>query len=213
MRNSLGLRLRRLQLVVLLAMSALGLEAEIQPDDKAAFTVLSLKDGLVNASVSGIIQDSKGFIWLATQGGLCRYDGSGFKSFENEPFNENSISGDLIQTIYRDNDDVLWIGTYSGLNRFDIASEKFTRYRYSSSEEASLSNDLVIAIARDARGRLWVGTLNGLNRLDEETGTFKRYFHDEGDPNSIPNNTIRSLFRDSKGRFWGRHYGRRLRLL
>ncbi len=172
------------------------------PEDKAAFTVISLKEGLVNSSVSGIVQDSKGFIWLATQGGLCRYDGQGFKSYENQPFDENSISGDLIQTMFRDPDDMLWIGTYSGLNRLDLSTERFLRYRYSADDAASLSNDLVIAIGRDARGALWVGTLNGLNRLDEATGRFTRYFHDDKDPYSLPDNTVRSLFRDSKGRFW-----------
>jgi len=171
-------------------------------DDKAAFNILSIKDGLPNASVSGIVQDSKGFIWMTTQGGLCRYDGSGFKVYENEPFDENSISGDLIQTIFLDKDDVLWLGTYNGLNRFDPATERFERYRFSPDSATSLSNDLVITIARDAKGRLWAGTLNGLDRLDESTGAFTRYYHDDGNKRSIPNNVIRALFLDSKGRFW-----------
>lgn len=171
-------------------------------DDKAAFMVLSIKDGLPNASVSGILQDSRGFIWMSTQGGLCRYDGSGFVSYENEPFNDGSISGDLVQTIYLDETDTLWAGTYSGLNRLDAATGTFTHWRFSDSDPLSLSNDLVIAISKDARGSLWVGTLNGLNRLDEKTGTFKRYFNDPADPHSISNNTIRSLYLDSKGRLW-----------
>ncbi len=177
--------------------------AETPPrDDVAAFSVLSVKDGLVNASVSGIVQDSKGFIWLGTQGGLARYDGSSFRTFENEPFDENSLSGSLVQTLFLDSGDVLWVGTYNGLNRFDIATETFTRYVYDPAKPDSLSNDLVIAIARDAKGRLWAGTLNGLSRLDEGTGTFKRYLHDPEDPHSIPNNTVRSMFLDSRGMLW-----------
>ena len=171
-------------------------------DDKVAFSVLSLKDGLLNASVSALAQDSKGFIWMSTQGGLCRFDGLSFANFENEPFNDNSLSGNLVQTMFLDSGDLLWLGTYNGLNRFDTGTMRFTRYMYDERRSDSLSNDLVIAIARDARGSLWVGTLNGLNRLDEATGSFKRYFHDEADPGSIPNNTIRSLFRDAKGRLW-----------
>jgi signal transduction histidine kinase/ligand-binding sensor domain-containing protein/CheY-like chemotaxis protein/HPt (histidine-containing phosphotransfer) domain-containing protein len=178
--------------------SALPLRA----GEKAAFTVLSLMDELPNSSVSGIVQDTKGFIWMSTQGGLARYDGSGFKSFTNEPFDETTISSDLLQTIFLDKGDILWIGTYGGLDRFDTATERFTRYRYSVTDGASLSNDLIIAIARDARGSLWVGTLNGLNKLDERTGTFKRYFHDQSDQHSIPDNTIRALFRDREGRLW-----------
>ena len=171
-------------------------------DDKAAFTVLSVKDGLVNSAVSGIVQDSKGFIWFATQGGLCRYDGSEFKVFENEPFNDNSLAANLIQTLYLDTGDVLWIGTYNGLDRFDIATEKFTLYTYDPAIDDSLSNDLVITISRDARGALWAGTLNGLNRLDENTGKFKRSYNDQADPRSLSNNTVRSLHKDRQGRLW-----------
>jgi signal transduction histidine kinase/ligand-binding sensor domain-containing protein/CheY-like chemotaxis protein len=173
-----------------------------QLNDRAAFTILSLKDGLPNASVSGVLQDKQGFIWLATQGGLARYDGSNFKTWENEPFNNGSISGDLVQTFYFDESDTLWVGTYSGLNRFRPETDSFDHFRFSDSDPQSLSNDLVITITRDARGMLWVGTLNGLNRLDEKTGMFKRYFNDPADGHSIPNNTIRSLFLDSKGRLW-----------
>ncbi|MDP3177047.1 MAG: two-component regulator propeller domain-containing protein, partial [Spirochaetaceae bacterium] len=174
----------------------------IQTEDKAAFTVISSKDGLINSSVSGIIQDSQGFLWFSTQGGLCRYDGVSFKAYENEPFNENSISGNLIQTMFMDSGGILWLGTYNGLNRFDTRTESVARYRYDANLPESLSNDLVIAVARDARGTLWAGTLNGLNRFDEERGTFNRYFFVEGDPHSLPNNIVRSLYLDSRGRLW-----------
>jgi len=195
----------RIPLLFIAAIAAAGLAAQglsTRYNDAAAFTLLTLKDGLPNNSVSGIVQDSKGFIWLGTQGGLCRYDGSSFVLYENEPFQENCISSNLLQTLYLDEGDVLWIGTYNGLDRFDMATQRFTVYHYSRTLSDSLSNDLVISICRDARGSLWAGTLNGLNRLDEKTGRFVRYFHDPADPHSVPNNTIRALFKDSKGRFW-----------
>ena len=195
-------RIASIMILVMLTCALAAQTPDVGSDDKAAFNILSIKDGLPNASVSGIVQDSKGFIWMTTQGGLCRYDGSGFKVYENEPFDENSISGDLIQTIFLDKDDVLWLGTYNGLNRFDPATERFERFRFSTDSATSLSNDLVITIARDAKGRLWAGTLNGLNRLDESTGTFTRYYHEDGNERSVPNNVIRALFLDSKGRFW-----------
>ena len=188
--------------LVMAAVSVHWQTALLIGNDKAAFTVLSIKDGLPNSSVSGIVQDRQGFLWFSTQGGLCKYDGQNFISYENEPFDDSSISGDLIQTMYLDKSQTLWVGTYAGLNRFIPESQSFAHYRYSDSDPKSLSNDLVIAVSRDGQGNLWVGTLNGLNRLDEKTGTFTRYFSDPSNPNALPNNTIRSLFLDSKGRFW-----------
>jgi len=177
-------------------------ETQLSKEGTTTFTVLSQKDGLANTSVSGIAQDSKGFIWMSTQGGLARYDGSSFKFWQNEPFETDSLSTDLVQTLFIDKNDIVWAGTYNGLDRFDPATDRFVIYRSQADKPNSLSNNLVIALARDAKGRLWVGTATGLNRLDEANGDFTRYYNVPGNPRSIPNNTIRALFSDSSGRLW-----------
>ena len=47
-------------------------------DDGVRFELLGMKDGMANASVSCMVQDGAGFLWLGTQGGLHRYDGTAF---------------------------------------------------------------------------------------------------------------------------------------
>ncbi|HUX39017.1 MAG TPA: two-component regulator propeller domain-containing protein [Rectinemataceae bacterium] len=184
------------------ACAAAGSEPLVIQNDSSSFTVLGSKDGLSNTSVSGIAQDSKGFIWMGTQGGLVRYDGSTFKTWQNQPFNPNSLSTDLVQTLYIDKDDTIWAGTYYGLDRFDPATGSFKIFKTEAGRPDSLSANLVIAIERDAEGSLWVGTANGLDRLDEKTGSFVRYFNQPGNPRSIPHNTIRAIHSDRSGRLW-----------
>jgi diguanylate cyclase (GGDEF)-like protein len=169
--------------------------------ETAVFSSLGPREGLSNASVSGIVQDRAGFLWLGTQGGLFRYDGHSFKLYENEPFNLNSLCHNQVQTLYLDGD-ALWIGTYGGLNRLDLKTEAFTRYSNDPVRPDSLPNDLVIAVARDSRGSLWVGTKEGLGRLDEATGRFERFLHSDVDPRSLPANTVRALKADREGRLW-----------
>jgi diguanylate cyclase (GGDEF)-like protein len=193
---------RHVFLLLAIALSAFPAATQSAKGWQAAFSALSYRDGLSNTSVSGIVQDSRGFMWFGTQNGLNRYDGKDFKLYENEPFSDNTLSQNLIQTLFMDENDVLWIGTYGGLNRFDVATERFSVFRNSPDNDASLSGDLVIAITRDAKGRLWVGTANGLNLLKESDGTFKRYMHDPKDPGSLPNNVVRALCCDSAGRLW-----------
>lgn len=171
------------------------------------FETLDKDDGLSNLAVSSIVQDSRGFLWFGTQGGLNRYDGYDFKIYKKKPFDSNSLSHDLVQTLFIDKNDVLWIGTYQGLNRFDLSTEIFTRYRHIPNDGSSLSNDVVVSILRDSSGKLWVGTLNGLNILDEETGTFSHYYTDEDDPQSLNHNTVRSLYEDPDGNLWIGTYG------
>ena len=47
-----------------------------------SFEQISVKDGLSNATVVGIIQDKNGFLWFATRNGLNRYNGKNFKEIK-----------------------------------------------------------------------------------------------------------------------------------
>lgn len=167
------------------------------------FDHINQKDGLVNSSVSAILQDDYGFMWLGTQAGLQRYDGAEMILYTNQPFSENKLSHHLVQTLFYDGGDELWVGTYGGLNRLNTATGNFTEYTHEPDHPDSLSNNVVVAAARDMDGALWVGTLDGLNRLDDEhAGTFSRFEPEVDNERSIPDATIRALFLDSRDRFW-----------
>ncbi len=167
------------------------------PDaDTAVFNQLHTADGLANASVSSIFQDDYGFMWLGTQGGLHRYDGSDMRLYTNEPFADNQLSHHLIQTLFYEGGDTIWAGTYGGLNRLDSDTGHFRSFESDEDDTSTLDNNVVVSIGRDHRETLWVGTLSGLNRLDDEsTGTVTR-FSDE------ISSTVRALYLDSHDTFW-----------
>ncbi len=177
------------------------------PIDTFRLDHLTISDGLPHSSVSKILQDSNGFMWIGTQSGLTRYDGYNFTTYLNNPFDSNSLPHNLVQTMFLDDDDVLWLGTYNGLSKMDINSDTFSNFSNISANENSLSDEVVVAIERDKMGKLWIGTLDGLNLMDEESGTFRRFFHDPDDPDSLPDNTVRSIFNDAKGNLWIGTYG------
>ena len=77
-------RLTHFILLLFLAASAFGQQKTIK------FDTYSLEDGLSQSSVTGIVQDRYGFIWISTQDGINRYDGYSFKTFKNKPGNLNS---------------------------------------------------------------------------------------------------------------------------
>lgn len=168
--------------------------------ERPFFTVIGTRDGLPNSGVAALVQDAKGFLWIGTQTGLVRYDGYTFKLYENEPFVDNVISHNQVQTLFLDGD-ILWIGTYGGLNRLDLSTNKITNFQNDATNPASLRDNLVVAIARDVQGRLWVGTAQGLDRLDEKTGAFVHY-GPASNGTGIPQTMIRDLHLDRKGRFW-----------
>ncbi|TVQ25632.1 MAG: hypothetical protein EA382_06655 [Spirochaetaceae bacterium] len=201
------IRLTHTCLAILLLCAAHGVTAEV------VFERIGFESGLLNSSVSSILQDSDGFLWFGTQSGLQRYDGRAMLSFTSEPFNPDSLSHQLVQTLAYDPGDALWVGTYGGINRLDPATGRMSHARHVPGRDDSLSNDVVVAVARDAAGALWVGTLDGLNRLDSASdpfgpdARFTRFAPDADDPSAIPNATIRALRADSRGLFWIGSYG------
>ncbi len=170
-------------------------------DEVVRFINTGMREGLANASVSAMVQDAAGFIWIGTQGGLHRWDGRSFTLYENEPFDASSLPHNLIQTLFMDDDGVtIWLGTYGGLAKFDTKTGNFSSWTHDPANPASLANDVVVSIARDGAGRLWVGTLDGLDRMDGDV-----FIHYKADPKmqgAIAVGLIRSLFRDSRGLFW-----------
>jgi signal transduction histidine kinase/ligand-binding sensor domain-containing protein len=69
--------------------------------------------GLQNLAVQVVVQDRAGFLWVGTQNGLYRYDGSRFSSYgRNE-----GLPASRIESLHESLDGSLWVGTRSGLGR------------------------------------------------------------------------------------------------
>lgn len=141
------------------------------------FEHLTIEDGLPQNTVFRILQDSRGFLWVGTENGLCRYDGYSFKPYQNDPEDPSSLSHNRVYVICEDRSGTLWIGTDGGLNKFDRRRERFTRYKHEpENPNRTLSNDTIRAIFEDHSGVLWIGTHGGgLNKFNPESQTFTAY--------------------------------------
>lgn len=161
------------------------------------------ENGLSQNTVHDILQDSKGFIWFATEDGLNKYDGYNFTVYKNSQEDEYSISDNFIWTIFEDRSGVLWIGTNSGgLCKFDREKERFISYKNNPSDTNSLTLNNVRTICEDREGYIWVGTENGLDRFDREKNIFVHYRHDPKNIYSLSNNVVLAIFEDSGGDLW-----------
>ncbi|MCW4454997.1 diguanylate cyclase [Flavobacterium sp. MXW15] len=73
----------------------------------------SIEQGLPQLSVYAIAQDSDGYLWFGTQGGLARFDGVRMTAYGEAP--PARLPGPWIQALLAGRDGELWIGTYKGL--------------------------------------------------------------------------------------------------
>ena len=167
------------------------------------FEHLNLDEGLSQSVVLDTLQDQYGFLWLATQDGLNRYDGYQFKIFKANPDDPGSLSDSFILSLLEDDAGYIWVGTNAGgLNRYDPRTEQFSHYLHDPDDPHSLSHNTVPDILQDRHGRIWVGTNSGLNLLDPESGQFSHYFHDPDDPHSLVNNQVQALLEADDGTLW-----------
>lgn len=127
----------------------------------------------INADiVLDIQQDSSGFIWLATQRGLVRYDGYEFKPYVHSETDPSSLSGDYVQAIHFVGDK-MWIGTYSdGISIYDPAQDSFTRLQHDPENSRSLRENDVRAIDSNDDWVL-VATRSGVSLISTHTGELK----------------------------------------
>ncbi|MCD4732275.1 MAG: hypothetical protein K8R74_16845, partial [Bacteroidales bacterium] len=123
------------------------------------FRHLTTDDGLPNNKTSYLMKDSRGFIWITTSSGLCRYDGNNIKVFQYDPDDSTSLSDNHIYTnnIIEDTEGYLWIGTANGLNKYDHITGTFKRYKNDPDDPNSIACDFILCLYIDRYGALWIG--------------------------------------------------------
>src|ERR1700712_2976608 len=104
-----GFRLLKLFRFLLLIFAIIVTTCVHAQDQNLSSRFLTVKDGLPQGFVSGIVQDKAGFIWITTRNGLARYDGKKFKVFYHDSNDSSSIAGNIITNIFLDSRNRLWI--------------------------------------------------------------------------------------------------------
>ena len=177
--------------------------SDAMPSKPLEYTLYDDPTLLSIGEIKAITEDQQGYIWVAGNQGLVRYDGYTFKAYLHDDNDTTSISTNSINDILISDDGYLWVATYWELNRFDPATGLFTHFGHNPDDPRSLSHNSVMSLAQGANGVIWVGTIGGgLNRYNPQTQDFDHFTHQAGNKDSLSANNINALFEDSKGRLW-----------
>ena len=165
--------------------------------NKVNFKVLGVKDGLSQNIVTAVCQDKQGFLWVGTQRGLNRYDGSQFKFYGNESQKLTSLPSDFVQSIYETQAGELWIGTRKGLSRYNRVKDEFEHF-FPNHQDADFQ---VFTIYEDRKANLWIGANSGLYCLGKDYNKFINYklTYNQTHKKDI---AVRAIYEDSKGNIW-----------
>jgi PAS domain S-box-containing protein len=178
---------------VLCAISFLGAGAlareGAQEPSVHAVEIWQQPQGLPQNSVLALLQTRDSYLWIGTKGGLSRFDGVRFTTFDDG--NKQQLKENEVWALAEGSDGSLWIGTYGGgLSR--LKDGKFTIYTTAD----GLVSDVVARLCADDEGGVWIGTDGGLSYF--KGGRFTNYTV----ANGLAHNVVRQLYRDPSGTVW-----------
>ena len=109
---------------------------------------------LSSSLINKIFQDKNGMIWIATEDGLNRYDGTKFIVYKHTPKDENSLCHNYVRVLKEDSQGHLLIGTHAGIQMYDPARDNFSpRAKW---KNGKVFNSNVIDILERKNGQIWV---------------------------------------------------------
>ena len=183
--------------ITLLAIAILGVEKgyNVYAKEQINFKNITIEDGLIQGTVEALFQDSKGYIWIGTNDGLCRYNGYQFNVYRVEE-NNNSINNNYILDIKEDEDGDIWVATADGLSRIRNNGQSIINY-LDKSDNGNLTNANVNSILITKDNKILAATADGLNIYNEEKDCFEEIYRSE-----ISNTYIESITEDEDGNIW-----------
>ena len=127
-------------------------------------------EGLSQNTVNALHQDPEGYVWIATQNGLHRFDGYSYARLEHRPKEPDSLRDSFVTALASDAER-LFIGTRTRwVTALDRRSGKLTHYPDADALATSSPLSSVQALLHIEGQGLWVGTAAGIDLLDPASG-------------------------------------------
>jgi signal transduction histidine kinase/DNA-binding response OmpR family regulator/ligand-binding sensor domain-containing protein len=189
----------------LLSVAFAGVVSAIFGQKEKAYESISIAQGLSQGMIFDMLQDTEGFIWIATKNGLNRYDGYNFKIFTNDPYNDHSLSSNTISKLFEDSKGRIWAGTENaGVNIYDKKTGVFYRVVHAPSNPNSLSGNGIKTMEEMPDGRMLIATdAAGLNIVTITSDFLEKDLLPPVTRLSLPNNSqVYGMGKDKTGMIW-----------
>ena len=156
-------------------------------------------------SVSCLLEDRNGDLWIGGNAGLVFYDSrSGEQTtYTHDENNENSISDNQLVGLLESKDGNIWCTTASGINCYNRSSGVFKRFNENSPDITGLYGEYHHDIVQDKSGIIWVATYNGgVNKLTLNTKGIEHIIPSKGITESSSSKNMWLLVKDKYDNLW-----------
>lgn len=167
------------------------------PDSSPLIRTYTTDDGLPQNTPTALVQTRDGYIWIATFGGLARFDGLNFTVFTTSDVPQ--LTNNRLTALAEDKNGVLWIGSEDG----DLISYKDGKFTAVKVSTGALDDAVTRAIYVDEDNLLWIGNDSGLRIYDPQLNTTKQFAKEDLSRKvPEPNLGIRCFATDAAGNLW-----------
>ena len=156
-----------------------------------------------------VVRDSLGFVWIGT-GGLVKYDGYSFKTYQNIPNDSHSLPPTSIYSLLVDSKGRLWVGTLDkGLWLYDSFNDQFIHAYPDQGDSSSHQIGTIFRMVEDRSGNIWLAmsSPDGLVRVElpadggaNDLDSLARTLHFKGFPLGTPRCSAYDVCEGTDGR-------------
>ncbi|WP_404341045.1 EAL domain-containing protein [Pseudoalteromonas mariniglutinosa] len=172
--------------IIIVTLLGLGLFSHVT---YAQVQRLATSEGLSQSYVNTMLLDNNGYLWLATEGGLNRYDGYQVVHIKGP---NGELEEAIIDRIYQDPDGYIWIASLqAGLFRYDPRTGEYQQFITKPTSEEQVFTESVFSMLAIDKETLWLGRGWDFAKLDLQTGKVTSVFEiPERDKTSV----VRELY-------------------
>lgn len=149
-------------------------------------------------SLHDLIQDKNGYLWLASETGLLRFDGRNIESFGA---GKDGLTSEFCWSLYEDHLGYIWVATSYGLNRIDPGSKEIKQFLHDKNNTNSISSNYVTDAIEASDKRIYATTFNGISIISVDR-TQIDHWSTNSNVATLSSNKVRTLFEDSRGDLW-----------
>ncbi|WP_291725513.1 two-component regulator propeller domain-containing protein [Bernardetia sp.] len=183
------------QLTILTCFSASATYAQ-----SVRFTPITTAEGLSQNTITALIQDRQGFLWIGTQDGLNRYDGYSFVDYKHLPNDSTSLVDNFITALCEDKQGNIWIGTEKGISKWIRDENIFEQISFQ--ETGAIPHKNITSIFKDKKDNVWVGSQQGISFYTENKAEWIHFAANNQKLSMLKDLAVSTITQDEKGNIW-----------
>jgi len=165
-------------------------------------------NSLPNNYIHDILEDSNGDLWIATRGGISKYDNQAnkFDNFQSGTSTAKGLKSNRVSCLYEDKN---WVATDKyGLILLDRTTNEYLVYQENEGDKSGIKASTIMDVDEDEAGNLLIATEGGglnvlnLENFDKTAPQFAQYQVEPLNAYSINDNFLQSIYKDKAGLIW-----------